>query len=149
MKTTKRILSMAATVLLLAGMAACSKEATTPTTQHTDPTSPYAEKIVGRWNLEMVDDYVPNFLSVTTTVWDFTPEGEWAQTIVYDDGVHYDSIVNSAVYLFVSEDSVQLVYEGSDGTGGFVVLQCDNNTLCTRGWYAQNQSYYTYTFSRM
>lgn len=145
----KKIISMVATVLLLAGLAACSKEETSPTTQQTDPTSPYAEKIVGRWNLEMVDDYVPNFLSVTTCIWDFTPEGEWAQTMVYDDGVHYDSIVDSAVYMFVSEDSVQLVYEGSDGTGGFVVLQCDNNTLYTREWYAQSQSYYTYTFSRM
>lgn len=145
----KKIISMVATVLLLAGLAACSKEETSPTTQQTDPTSPYAEKIVGRWNLEMVDDYVPNFLSVTTCIWDFTPEGEWAQTMVYDDGVHYDSIVDSAVYMFVSEDSVQLVYEGSDGTGGFVVLQCDNNTLYTRGRYAQSQSYYTYTFSRM
>lgn len=132
--------------LLLAGMSACSKD---DENTHADPVSPSVEKIVGRWNLEMVDDRVPNFLCVTTDIWEFTPEGEWVQTMVYNDGVHYDSIVERATYSFVNEDSVRLIYEGAAGTGGFVVLQCDDSTLYTRGWYAQNQSYYTYTFGRM
>ena len=127
--------------------AACGKEEPVAPSPEAQPPT-IEQQIVGLWDLTKVNNQVPNFLSVTTCTWEFTPENEWIQTSVYNDGVHYDSVVGHATYIFFSEDSVTLTYD--DGhIGGFRVLQCDDTLLHTQGWYAETHSYYTYTFERL
>ena len=127
--------------------AACGKEE--PVAPSPEPQPPTMEQqIVGLWGLIKVNNQVPNYLNVTTCNWEFTTEHKWIQTTVYNDGVHYDSVVGHAIYTFVGDDSVTLAYE--DGhIGGFRVIQCDDSILHTRGWYAETHSYYTYTLERL
>lgn len=136
-------------VLLLAAIvattASCGKEDEKKSAQ----TSLYAEKIVGRWNLESTDDYPTPWYRYTH--WEFTQEGEWIQTLVYNDGEHYDSLVNNATYA-LHDDSVTLVQENGVSSG-FRIVQLDEDTLRTREWYQgqfqENGAWYTYTFCRI
>lgn len=123
----------------------CSKEDEKKANQ----ASHNAEKIVGCWNLEMTDDYPTPWYRYTH--WEFTPENEWIQTSVYNDGEHYDSIVNRATYALL-DDSVTL-FQDNGVVSGLRIVQLDDDTMKTREWY-QGQfqpdgAWFTYTFSRM
>lgn len=146
MKTNRLPLTLLI-VAVLTVATACGKEEPVAPSPEPQPLT-MEQQIVGLWGLTKVNNQVPNFLSVTTCTWEFTPRNEWIQTMVYDDGVHYDSVVDHASYSFVGEDSVTLFYEDNH-TGGFCVLQCDDSLLHTRGWYAETHSYYTYTLERL
>lgn len=145
MKTNRLPIALLIAAALTVAAACGKEEPVAPSPEPQPPTN--GQQIVGLWGLTKVNGQVPNFLSVTTCNWEFTPEHDWIQTTVYNDGVNYDSVVGHAVYTFVGEDSVTLTYD--DGhTGGFRVLQCNDTLLHTRLWYAQTQSHYTYTFRR-
>ena len=71
--------------------------------------------------------------------------------MVYNDGEHYDSIVNSATYALL-DDSLTLVQDNGV-VNGLRIVQLDDDTMKTREWY-QGQfqpdgAWFIYTFSRM
>ena len=146
MKTNKLLHALLICAALTATVACGKEEPIDPSPEPQPPT--IEQKILGLWGLTMVNEQVPNFLSVTTCTWEFTPQNEWIQTMVYNDGVHYDSVADQAVYTFVGEDSVCLIYDNGH-TGGFRILECDDSILHTRGWSTQTQNHYTYTLERI
>lgn len=136
-------------MLLLAAVAlmitACSKD----NEQKEEHSAFYDEMIIGRWNLESTNDMpTPWYRS---TIWEFTSSHEWAQTLVYNDGEHYDSVVNHSTWS-IEGDSITFVQDNGVISGERIDL-IDGDTMKTRDWY-QGQfqpdgAWFTYVFSRI
>lgn len=130
----------------------CGKENVEPATTvrespQVQPTC--AEMIVGRWNLEKTDERATPWYR--STVWEFTQGHEWIQTLVYNDGVHYDSIVNHSTWS-IEGDSITFVQDNGV-VEGLRIERLDGDTLVTRSWYQgefePDGAWYFYTFSRL
>lgn len=136
-------------MLLLAAVAlmitACSKD----NEQKAEQAASYDEIIIGRWNLESTNDVpTPWYRS---TIWEFTSSHEWIQTLVYNDGEHYDSVVNHSTWS-IEGDSITFVQDNGVISGVRIDL-IDGDTMKTRDWY-QGQfqpdgAWFTYVFSRI
>lgn len=136
-------------MLLLAAVAlmiiACSKD----NEQKAEQAASYDEIIIGRWNLESTNDVpTPWYRS---TIWEFTSSHEWTQTLVYNDGEHYDSVVNHSTWS-IEGDSITFVQDNGVISGVRIDL-IDGDIMKTRDWY-QGQfqpdgAWFTYVFSRI